>query len=194
MAQTFDTMSNKFNTYKTRTWLYWSVAFGRDAQRPGYVTGCTGRRAPWCCVHGGSGYCGSACPLGCGLERPTRLAGYLSAAELPAARCGLFACGLFLRRVLGGAPLCLCRQRRGPGSEHWPEGRAPAGGVRRTGRVGGVQIVGFALVRSGAGGSLEDRNALLVAAGAALPGLSGGAVLPSFRLGGRLGFSPPSLR
>jgi hypothetical protein len=168
---------------------------GRDAQRPGHVTGCPGRRAPRCCFHGGSGYCGNAGTLGCGLERPTWLVAYLSVAELPAARCGFFAHAFgFLRRVLGGGPLCLCRQRRGPRFGHWPGGWTPAGGFHRTTRFGRVQLVGFALARGGSGGRLGDRNSLLVAASVALPGLSVGAVAPYFRPDGRLGFCPPSLR
>jgi hypothetical protein len=38
--------------------------FWLAAKRPGKVTGWSGRRAPMCCILGGSGYCGSDGPFG----------------------------------------------------------------------------------------------------------------------------------
>jgi hypothetical protein len=84
----------------------------------------------------------------------------LRVAELPAARRGLFARGGggFSHRALGGASLCLCRQRRGPGSGQWPGRRAASGRFHRTARVGRVQLIGFALSRGGSGSLLGDRS------------------------------------
>jgi hypothetical protein len=80
----------------------------------------------------------------------------LSVAELPAAERGLFAreSGGLDHRALGGAPLCLCSQRRGPGSGQLPGRRAPSGRFHGTARVGRVQLVGFALAHCGSGGGL----------------------------------------
>jgi hypothetical protein len=84
----------------------------------------------------------------------------LSVANLPAEKRGLFVCGGdgFFHRALGGASLCLCRQRRGSGSEKWPRHRAPSGRFHGSARVGRVQLVGFALARGGSGGHLGDRS------------------------------------
>jgi hypothetical protein len=116
----------------------------------------------------------------------------LSVAKLPAAGRGLFARGggMFNHRALGGASLCLCRQRRGPGSGQWSEGRATSGRFYETARVELVQFVGFALAGGGSGGLLVNRRLPPNGAGLAPTRLASGSFDRHFSLGGSLGFCP----
>jgi hypothetical protein len=93
--------------------------------------------------------------LGSGAEKSTQavvpLTGVRRAnrrlVELPAAWRGLFARrgGVFNHRALGGASLCLCSQRHGPGSGQWPGRRAPSGRFHGTARVERVKLVSLRL-------------------------------------------------
>lgn len=114
-------------------------------------------------------------------------------AELPAARHGLLARGCRLtRRVLLGSALYLSRQRLEPGSGYWPGGRGPGDWFHRTGRVGRVQIVGFAFARGSSGGPYVDSGPPWRRKVGAHWAIRWGG-RPIFILGGPLGFSPPLL-